>query len=152
MGGKVKDGLDTQSGALALQSEGRSRSHRHCASYSNRAKWEDRWEARKMIMRVYRCTVVEGKEAEFREFAYNKSHPWLRERPGLIAFYAGRPLPGNHDRSRCMMQIWESTSAIEAAIGADWRQPPILPEEARGFIETASVEYYELADEFRAAA
>lgn len=103
-----------------------------------------------MIMRVYRCTVVAGKEAEFRQFAFSKSHPWLRERPGLIAFYAGRPLPESGSRTRCMVQIWESISAIQAAIGEDWRQSPKLPEEARAFIGSASVEHYELADEFRA--
>jgi heme-degrading monooxygenase HmoA len=105
-----------------------------------------------MIMRVYRCTVVAGKEAEFRAFAFSKSHPWLRERPGLIAFYAGRPLPGSDERTRCMVQIWESVSALQAAIGDDWREPRKLPEETRAFIESASVEHYELADEFRALA
>jgi hypothetical protein len=48
-----------------------------------------------------------------------------------------------------MVQIWESVSAIHAAIGDDWREPRKLPEEARAFIESASVEHYELADEFR---
>jgi heme-degrading monooxygenase HmoA len=105
-----------------------------------------------MIMRVYRCTVVAGKDAEFREYAFSKSHPWLRERPGLIAFYAGRPLPESGERTRCMVQIWESLSALQAAIGDDWRQPMKLPEEARAFIESASVEHYELADEFRVSA
>ncbi len=103
-----------------------------------------------MIMRVYRCTVVAGKEAEFREFAFTKSHPWLRQQPGLKAFYAGRPLPDSSERGRCMVQIWESIAAIKAAIGEDWRQPLKLPNEARVFIETASVEHYDLADEFRA--
>lgn len=102
-----------------------------------------------MIIRVYRCTVVAGKEAELREFAYGKRHPWLRERPGLIAFYAGRPLPGSDERTRCMVQIWESVSAIQAALGDDWREPAGLPEEARAFIESASVEHYELADDFQ---
>lgn len=103
-----------------------------------------------MIIRVYRCTVVDGRDAEFREWVYSKSHPWLRERPGLIAFYAGRPLPGSGERTRCMVQIWESVAAIRAVMGDDWQQPPKLPDEARAFIETASVEHYELADEFRA--
>jgi heme-degrading monooxygenase HmoA len=103
-----------------------------------------------MIIRIYRCTVVAGKEAEFREFAFNKSHPWLRERPGLIAFYAGRPIPESDDRTRCMVQVWESISAIQAAVGDDWKQPLKLPDEAVRFIDSASVEHYELADEFRA--
>ena len=102
-----------------------------------------------MIIRVYRCTVVPGKEAEFREFGFSKGHPWLREQPGLIAFYAGKSLPESGERKRFMVQIWESVSAIQAAIGDDWQQPRQLPEEARAFIESDSIECYELADEFR---
>jgi heme-degrading monooxygenase HmoA len=105
-----------------------------------------------MIMRVYRCTVVPGKDEELRAYVYGKSHPWLREQPGLVAFYAGRPLPGGDGRTRCMVQIWESVAAIRAAIGDDWRQPPRLTEETRAFIESASVEHYEIADEFRTEA
>ena len=102
-----------------------------------------------MIIRVYRCTVVKGMEAEFREFAFKTRHPWLRERSGLVAFYAGKPLPGSEDRTRCMVQIWENAEAIQAALGDDWRYTPTLPDEARAFVESASVEHYELADEFR---
>ena len=102
-----------------------------------------------MIVRVYRCTVVPGKEAEFREFGFTKGHPWLCTQPGLVAFYAGRPLPGSDDRSRCMVQIWENLTAIQTAFGEDWRNPRKLPEEARLFIESASVEHYDIADEFR---
>ena len=103
-----------------------------------------------MILRIYRCAVVAGREAEFRAFAYGKSHPWLRNQPGLIAFYAGRPMPGSDGRHRCMVQIWRDLSAIEAAFGENWRDPPKLPDETRQFIDSASVEYYEVADEFQA--
>jgi hypothetical protein len=43
-----------------------------------------------MIIRIYRCTVVVGKEAEFREFAFSERHPWLRDRPGLNSFLCGQ--------------------------------------------------------------
>lgn len=105
-----------------------------------------------MMMRVYRCTVIEGRETEFREFAFGKSHPWLRSRPGLVAFYGGRPLPTSTDRTRCMVQLWESANALRAAIGDNWEQQPQLPDEVRGFIDRAWVEHYEVADEFRAGA
>ncbi len=103
-----------------------------------------------MIIRVYRCTVVAGKEAEYKEFAFSKGHPWLREQPGLIAFYVGKALPESDERSRCIVQIWESISAIQAAVGDDWPQP-YLPEESRAYVESASVEHYELAEEFKPA-
>ncbi|QIG51000.1 hypothetical protein G5V57_26690 [Nordella sp. HKS 07] len=104
-----------------------------------------------MIIRVYRCTVVAGREAEHRAFAFKKSHPALSKEPGLIAFYAGKPLPGSDDRTRCMVQIWESLSALKAARGDDWDQPmKSIPEEVRGIYDSATVEHFELADEFRA--
>lgn len=101
-----------------------------------------------MIIRVYRCTVVEGKEAEFRRFAFDKRHPWLRSQTGLVAFFAAKPLPGDTTRARCMFQIWESEKALRAAMGENWRHVPTLPEEARPLIESASVEHFELADHF----
>jgi heme-degrading monooxygenase HmoA len=104
-----------------------------------------------MIIRIYRCTVVAGKEAEHRAFAFQKSHPALSKEPGLIAFYAGRPLSESDDRTRCLVQIWESLSALQAARGNDWNEPmKSLPEEAREIYDSATVEHYELADEFRA--
>jgi len=104
-----------------------------------------------MIFRVYRCTVIAGKEAEHRAFAFNKSHPSIREDPGLIAFYAGKPLPGSDDRTRCMVQIWESLSALKAARGDDWNNPMnALPDEARDIYDSATVEHFELADEYQA--
>jgi len=104
-----------------------------------------------MIIRVFRCTVVAGREAEHRAFAFNKSHPALSKEPGLIAFYAGRPLPGSDDRTRCIVQIWESLSALKAARGDAWNQPmPSIPEEVRDIYDSATVEHYELADTFPA--
>ena len=102
-----------------------------------------------MIIRVYRCSVVAGKEAEHRAFAFNKSHPAIAKEPGLIAFYAGKPLPGSDDRTRCMVQIWDSLEALKAARGENWDAPgKSLPDEVRDIYDTVSVEHYELADEF----
>lgn len=101
-----------------------------------------------MIIRVYRCTVVEGKDAEFGRFAFDKRHPWLRAQAGLVAFFAGKPAPGDTGRDRCMFQIWESEKALRAAMGDKWRDLPTLPVEASALIESASVEHYELADHF----
>ncbi len=105
-----------------------------------------------MIFRVYRCTVIAGKEAEHRAFAFKKGHPSLSKDPGLIAFYAGKPLPGSDDRTRCMVQIWESLSALRAARGDDWSNPmKSMPDEVRDIYDSATVEHYELADEYHAS-
>ncbi len=105
-----------------------------------------------MIFRVYRCTVIAGKEAEHRAFAFNKAHRSLSEKPGLIAFYAGKPLPGSDDRTRCMIQIWESLSALKAALGEDWNNPmKAMPDEVREIYDSATAEHFELADEYQAS-
>lgn len=103
-----------------------------------------------MIMRVYRCTVVKGKEAEHREYAFKSRHPSLSKEPGLVAFYAGKPLADSDGRSRCLVQIWESMEALKAARGEFWDHPmKDMPDDVRGIYDTATVEHYELADEFQ---
>ena len=100
-----------------------------------------------MIMRIYRCTVIPGKEALHREFAFNKAHPSLSADKGLIAFFAGKPLPGCNARTRCMVQIWESLEALKAARGANWSEPmKALSDEARDIYDTVTVEHFKLAD------
>jgi quinol monooxygenase YgiN len=103
-----------------------------------------------MIMRVYRCTMIAGKEAEFLGTALATTHAWLRQQPGLVAFYAGRPPADSKSRERCMVQIWENIDAIKATFGDNWRMPRKLPEEMRPLVESASVsvEHYDIADEF----
>ncbi|MGJ8615382.1 MAG: hypothetical protein ACSHWS_00990 [Sulfitobacter sp.] len=61
-------------------------------------------------------------------------------------------MPDTDDRTRCMVELWDSPEAIKAALGPDWRKTPPLPEDARAFIEAANVEHYEIADQFRADA
>jgi heme-degrading monooxygenase HmoA len=105
-----------------------------------------------MIMRVYRCTVVKGKEEEHKESAFKNRHPSLSQKAGLIAFYAGKPVPKSSDRARCMVQIWESMEALTAALGEYWDQPmKAMPDELRDIYDSATVEHYELADQFQIA-
>jgi heme-degrading monooxygenase HmoA len=104
-----------------------------------------------MIMRVYRCTVVAGKEAKHKEYAFKSRHPSLSREPGLVAFYAGKPLPGSDDRTRCLVQIWQSLAGLKAARGEYWDQPmKSMPDEVRGIYDSATVEHFELADEYQA--
>jgi hypothetical protein len=49
-----------------------------------------------------------------------------------------------------MVQIWESLAALKAARGEYWNEPmSALPAEARDIYDTATVEHFELADEYR---
>lgn len=103
-----------------------------------------------MIMRVYRCTVMPGKERQHIEFAFKKAHPSLSTDEGLIAFFAGKPLAGSDERTRCMVQIWESLDALKAARGEYWEEPlKALPDEARDIYDSATAEHFELADVFQ---
>jgi hypothetical protein len=61
--------------------------------------------------------------------------------------YAGRPLPER--RAHPLHFRFGKVSTIQAAISDDWRQPLKFPYEARAFVESASIEHYELAFEFR---
>jgi hypothetical protein len=50
-----------------------------------------------------------------------------------------------------MVQIWESLSALKAARGDDWNDPmKSMPDEVRGIYDSATVDHFELADEYQA--
>ena len=48
----------------------------------------------------------------------------------VVAFYPGRPLVDGGERTFCMVTIFESLAAIQAAIGEDWCAPVLLGDEA----------------------
>jgi hypothetical protein len=53
-------------------------------------------------------------------------------------------MPGSEERSRYMVQIWQSMSGMQVAIGENWHQLLRPSDEALEFIESASVEHYDL--------
>jgi hypothetical protein len=71
------------------------------------------------------------------------SIPWLKSLRGLKAFYPGRPVKDSGSRTFCMVMVWESYDAIEAAMGKDWANPSFLGDE-ESLIERSELEHFEL--------
>jgi Antibiotic biosynthesis monooxygenase len=95
-----------------------------------------------MIIRIFRVRVVLGREQDWQERVERLSVPWLKSLPGLVAYYPGRPTLGDGERTFTMVTLFESTAALQAAIGEAWREPVLLGDEA-ALVEFATVEHFE---------
>jgi len=96
-----------------------------------------------MIMRIFRVSIHEGKESEFRDFFLNTALPLVKSQPGIVSVTPGLPRPETPGEF-CMVMVWKDVESIRAFAGEDWRQPHILPEEA-GLIRERHLSHYDLS-------
>lgn len=97
-----------------------------------------------MIVRVFRVTVHEGKEAEFGDFFKNTALPLVQSQPGIVSVTAGLPRPETPNEF-CMVMVWRDVEALKAFAGEDWRKPHIHPDEA-DTVRDRSLHHYELVE------
>ena len=98
-----------------------------------------------MIVRVFRVTVNDGKQADFEQFFRQTAAPHVRSQPGLISLQMGRPLPSTPDEF-VMVMLWKNLDAVKSFAGTGWQQAVILEQE-RDLIREVSVHHYEAMDE-----
>ena len=97
-----------------------------------------------MIVRVFRVTVHDGKQAEFSEFFKNTALPLVQSQPGIVSVTAGLPRPETPNEF-CMVMVWRNVEALKAFAGEDWRKPHIHPDEAET-MRDRSLHHYELVE------
>lgn len=93
-----------------------------------------------MIIRVFRATVKQGKEADFEAKARALSVPLVKGQRGLVTFLPGKPLRSG-EREFVMITVWESIESLQAFAGTDYSAAVIPPEEVP-LLESTSVEHY----------
>lgn len=69
------------------------------------------------------------------------SMPLVARQPGMVAFYAGRPVGSNPDEFT-MVSRWESQDALRAFAGDDWEQA-VIPEPELSNLLEIHVHHYE---------
>ena len=97
-----------------------------------------------MIVRVFRVTVHDGKEAAFADFFRNTALPLVQRQPGLVSVTAGAPRPET-PAEFCMVMVWRDVASLKAFAGEDWREAHIHPDEAE-LVRARSVHHYELVE------
>jgi heme-degrading monooxygenase HmoA len=97
-----------------------------------------------MIVRVFRVTVHDGKQAEFSEFFKTTALPLVQSQPGIVSVTAGLPRPETPNEF-CMVMVWRNVEALKAFAGEDWRKPHIHPDEAET-VRDRSLHHYELVE------
>jgi len=99
-----------------------------------------------MIIRIFRVTVHDGKQAEFERFFREIAAPHVRSQPGLVSLRMGKPLPS----SPCefvMVMLWKDLDSVKQFAGNNWQQAVIMEEE-RDLIRQVSVRHFELMSEY----
>jgi hypothetical protein len=96
-----------------------------------------------MILRNFRCRTLRGKETEWRRSEEEWSIPWLRAQHGLIKFHMCQSFFAGDRQSFMMVMFWESTAAIRAAFGDDWRRSR-FPHNQDQFLESFEHEHFDV--------
>ncbi len=96
-----------------------------------------------MIIRIFRVTVHDGRQDEFREFFLNTAIPLVRGQAGLVSMTPGLPRPETPTEF-CMVMVWESVDALKGFAGESWRDAHIHPD-AADKVREWSVDHYEQA-------
>ncbi len=94
-----------------------------------------------MIVRVFRARVRPGKAAEFERLHRTQSLDLVRSQPGLVTWYAGRPVGSNRDEF-VLVTIWRDLEALRAFAG-DQIDHAIIPDDEFPLIAESHVQHYE---------
>ncbi len=94
-----------------------------------------------MIARVFRAKALPGKEGELEQEIRQGSVSLVKDRKGLVTYYAGRPIGRTGDEF-VMITIWKELATVKAFAGPDWekavisdRMAPLLDSRSLGHFE-----------------
>jgi heme-degrading monooxygenase HmoA len=96
-----------------------------------------------MIIRVFRATVHDGKQDEFRTFFLETAVPLLSSQRGMLGLTVGWPM-ADSPTEFMMTTAWSDLESLKAFVGEDWAQAVIHPDEEHLLRETF-VHHYEAA-------
>ena len=95
-----------------------------------------------MIVRVFRATVQSGSADEFEDVVRNITLTRFRTAPGLISWFAGRPLGAAGEF--CVVTVWENLDWLQRFAGPDWQREAIIPADALPLLRDTVLHHYEL--------
>jgi heme-degrading monooxygenase HmoA len=96
-----------------------------------------------MIIRVFRATVHDGKQDEFRKFFLETAVPLLTSQPGMLGLTVGWPMAAS-PAEFMMTTMWSDLESLQAFAGDEWAKAVIHADEAHLLQETF-VHHYEAA-------
>ena len=95
-----------------------------------------------MIVRVFRARVRAGTAEPFEATVCERSLPRVTGAPGLVSYYAGRPL--GESGEFVLVTVWEDLDALRAFAGPDWQREAVIPKEELPFLEETVLHHYEV--------
>ena len=99
----------------------------------------------RMIVRIFRAVIRQGRVDEFRRMVQEQSIPWLKDSDGMLGYFAGQPF-GDNNREFSMVTLWRDLEALKAFCGEDWDNPVVTPDEVP-LVEAMYADHYLRFDE-----
>jgi len=93
-----------------------------------------------VVIRVFRASIREGREADFRRMVQEQSIPWLEGSDGMLGYIAGEPLPDSPSEF-LMVTLWRDMDALRAFAGESWETPVVTPDE-EPLVEAMFADHY----------
>lgn len=98
----------------------------------------------RMIIRVFRAKIREGKVSEFKRMVREQSIPWLASTNGMLGYFAGEPL-GDEEREFVMVTLWRDLDSLKGFGGENWKTPVVTKDEAP-LVEEMVAHHYQQFD------
>jgi heme-degrading monooxygenase HmoA len=95
-----------------------------------------------VIVRVFRARVLSGAAPDFEATIRSHSLPRLEGVPGLVSWFAGRPLGTAGEF--VVVTVWETLDALQSFAGPDWQREGVIPAEALPLLEETILHHYEV--------
>lgn len=98
-----------------------------------------------MIIRVFKATVKPGARKEFENFFLYEAIPFIKVQEGLIEVTTGKPIDRDSNEY-VMVTVWKDIDSVTRFMDNHWNTSKVLRGES-GYLETSSVEHYEVMGE-----
>jgi heme-degrading monooxygenase HmoA len=94
-----------------------------------------------VIIRVFRPTILAGRQTEFEAFLREEAVPLVSRQAGLVAQHAGRPQDPS-STEYVYVTVWQDVKSIRAFAGERWQEAVITPDE-RHLLRATWIAHYE---------
>jgi heme-degrading monooxygenase HmoA len=94
----------------------------------------------KVIVRIFRAAIREGRCSDFEQMVKEQSVPWLEKSDGMLGCFPGKPL-AEGDREFVMISLWRDLDALRAFVGEEW-DSPVVTEDELPLVDQMTVDHY----------
>ena len=93
-----------------------------------------------MIVRVFKATIHNGKNEEFKEFFTKTAIPLVKQQEGLVDLFIGLPMDKNSTEF-VMVSFWKNVASIKKFSGEQW-QNAVIDDREKHLVKSVTISHY----------